>query len=245
MLTLPGMRDRCVRIGSAGKTFSATGWKVGWVTGAAPLIQAVARAHQFVTFTTPPNLQRAVAFGLGQDDGYFRGLGPRSRGSATGSRRGFAPPAFGCCPAPAPIFSSPTTGRSASTGRRSVLPQAVEEAGVAAIPLSAFYRGRSPPASSASASASATRCWTRLSTPIEFSRELPDEKSLVGRVSTGCSAISTTPSGRSSVSRRSSMSIPRSSRSTVGRRAPWSATIRTSRAGRRTLTTPMRWPSCG
>src|SRR5690606_31498964 len=74
LMTLPGMADRCVRIGSAGKTFSLTGWKVGYVTGAAPLIRAMAQAHQYLTFTTPPNLQIGVAHGLGKDDSYFTGL---------------------------------------------------------------------------------------------------------------------------------------------------------------------------
>ena len=64
LITLPGMRDRAVRIGSAGKTFSLTSWKVGYVTACPELLQPVARAHQFMTFTTPPALQAAVAEGL-------------------------------------------------------------------------------------------------------------------------------------------------------------------------------------
>ncbi|CAO3453072.1 Aspartate/tyrosine/aromatic aminotransferase [Azospirillum argentinense] len=74
LMTLPGMRDRCLKIGSAGKTFSLTGWKVGYVTGAPHLLQPVVKAHQYITFTTPPNLQAAVAYGLGKDDAYFTGL---------------------------------------------------------------------------------------------------------------------------------------------------------------------------
>ncbi|MBL8645341.1 MAG: aminotransferase class I/II-fold pyridoxal phosphate-dependent enzyme, partial [Rhodospirillaceae bacterium] len=74
LITLPGMRERCLKIGSAGKTFSLTGWKVGYITAAPKLLQAAAKAHQFLTFTTPPNLQRAVAYGLGKDDAYFTAL---------------------------------------------------------------------------------------------------------------------------------------------------------------------------
>ena len=74
LMAFDGMRDRTVRIGSAGKTFSLTGWKVGYITGPAGLIDPIAKAHQWVTFTTPPNLQRAVAYGLQKDDGYYRGL---------------------------------------------------------------------------------------------------------------------------------------------------------------------------
>jgi aspartate/methionine/tyrosine aminotransferase len=74
LMTLPGMRQRCARIGSAGKTFSLTGWKVGYVTAPPEILAAIGRAHQFLTFTTPPNLQRAVAYGLRKDDSYFAGL---------------------------------------------------------------------------------------------------------------------------------------------------------------------------
>src|SRR5579875_3110578 len=74
LMTLPGLRDRCMRVGSAGKTFSLTGWKVGYVTAPAALASVVAKAHQNLTFTTPPNLQRAVAVGLGKDDRYFADL---------------------------------------------------------------------------------------------------------------------------------------------------------------------------
>src|SRR6185437_3710805 len=74
LMTLPGMRDRTMRIGSAGKTFSLTGWKVGYVTACPALSTLVQKAHQNLTFTTAPNLQRAVAIGLGKDDAYFAGL---------------------------------------------------------------------------------------------------------------------------------------------------------------------------
>lgn len=74
LMTLPGMRNRCARIGSAGKTFSVTGWKVGYVTACPELLAPIAKAHQFLTFTTPPSLQAAVAFGLRQGDEYFTGL---------------------------------------------------------------------------------------------------------------------------------------------------------------------------
>jgi len=74
MMTLPGMRERTVRVGSAGKTFSLTGWKVGYLVADAPIAAALGRAHQFLTFTTAPNLQRAVAHGLTMDRSYFDGL---------------------------------------------------------------------------------------------------------------------------------------------------------------------------
>jgi N-succinyldiaminopimelate aminotransferase len=82
MIAIPGMRERCVKIGSAGKIFSLTGWKVGFVAAAPNILRVLAKAHQFITFTTPPNLQAAVAYGLGKADDYFvtmRGDLQRSR----------------------------------------------------------------------------------------------------------------------------------------------------------------------
>ncbi len=64
VLHLPGLAQRAIKIGSAGKIFALTGWKVGWIAGPQKLIDQVARAHQFITFATPPALQHAVAFGL-------------------------------------------------------------------------------------------------------------------------------------------------------------------------------------
>ena len=74
LMTLPSMRDRCLRIGSAGKTFSMTGWKIGYVTGCAGLIKPVTAAHQYMTFTVNPSTQIAVAQGLRADDNYFNEL---------------------------------------------------------------------------------------------------------------------------------------------------------------------------
>lgn len=69
--TLPGMFERTVTVSSAGKLFSATGWKVGWVYGPPPLIEGVARSHQFVTFAVHHPTQEAVAYALNLPDDYF------------------------------------------------------------------------------------------------------------------------------------------------------------------------------
>ena len=82
LIAMPGMRERCVKIGSAGKIFSLTGWKVGLVCAAPKVLRVLAKAHQYITFTTPPNLQAAVAYGLSKADDYFevmRGDLQRSR----------------------------------------------------------------------------------------------------------------------------------------------------------------------
>src|SRR4051812_2761997 len=71
LLSLPGMAERTIKIGSAGKIFSLTGWKVGWMAAAPKLAGMVARAHQFLTFSTAPNLQAAVAYGLSDGDSWL------------------------------------------------------------------------------------------------------------------------------------------------------------------------------
>ncbi len=72
--TMPGMADRTVSISSAGKTFSFTGWKVGWVTGPADLVGVVLSAKQWLTFTNAAPLQPAVAHALEHEMVYVEGL---------------------------------------------------------------------------------------------------------------------------------------------------------------------------
>jgi N-succinyldiaminopimelate aminotransferase len=74
LASCPGMRDRTVTISSGGKTFSATGWKVGWVCAPPDLIEAIGRVKQFLTFTNAAPLQPAVAAALGLPREYFTGL---------------------------------------------------------------------------------------------------------------------------------------------------------------------------
>jgi len=71
LITIPGMRERTIKVGSAGKIFSLTGWKIGFVCAAPPLLRVAAKVHQFLTFTTAPSLQVAVAYGLSKPDDYF------------------------------------------------------------------------------------------------------------------------------------------------------------------------------
>lgn len=74
LASFPGMRERTVTIGSAGKTFSFTGWKVGWVTGTAELVTAVRSAKQFLTYVASGPFQYAVAEALALPDTYFEGF---------------------------------------------------------------------------------------------------------------------------------------------------------------------------
>jgi N-succinyldiaminopimelate aminotransferase len=72
--TFPGMAERTLSISSAGKSFSFTGWKVGWATGPAPLVDATRTTKQFLTFVSSGPFQHAVAVGLDLPDSYFTGL---------------------------------------------------------------------------------------------------------------------------------------------------------------------------
>jgi len=140
LMAYPGMRERAIKIGSAGKLFGLTGWKVGWLIAAPALTATLARAHQFLTFTTPPNLQAAVAFGLGGEDGWFetmpQGLArSRDRLSASLTREGFS-----VLPSEGTYFLNVDLEASGVTlGDRDFCLKAVREAGVAAIPVSALY----------------------------------------------------------------------------------------------------------
>jgi N-succinyldiaminopimelate aminotransferase len=74
LATFPGMAERTLTISSGGKTFSFTGWKVGWATGPAQLVRAVLTAKQFLTFVSGAPFQPAIAAGLRLPDEYFTGL---------------------------------------------------------------------------------------------------------------------------------------------------------------------------
>ncbi|WP_083198272.1 aminotransferase [Pararhizobium polonicum] len=143
LFALPELRDRVVRIGSAGKTFSVTGWKVGYVTADAKLLAPIARAHQFVTFTTPPALQAAVAVGLRLPDTYFQSLKTdlelRRNVLVDGLRAaGFTvADAASTYFAIADISSFDADGDDLAFSRRLTL-----EAGVTPVPISSFYGAR-------------------------------------------------------------------------------------------------------
>lgn len=74
LATLPGMHERTLTISSLGKTFSVTGWKIGWAIGAAPLVNAVNQAHQFITFAVASPLQAAAAAALNLPFKFFENL---------------------------------------------------------------------------------------------------------------------------------------------------------------------------
>jgi len=145
LMTLPGMRARCLRIGSAGKTFSLTGWKVGYVSGVPELISVVAKAHQNLTFTTAPHLQRAVAVGLGKTDAYFTSLAADLAAKRDLLAAGLARLGFGVLPADGSYFVTTDISPLGFAGDDAAFCRAItEQARVAAIPVSAFYASNPP-----------------------------------------------------------------------------------------------------
>ncbi|QGP80337.1 aminotransferase [Sphingobium sp. CAP-1] len=140
LMGFAGMRDRTVKIGSAGKIFSVTGWKVGWMCAAPSLATLLARAHQFLTFTTPPNLQWAVAQGLGWPDDWLTQQRAAYQASRDRLAAGLNAAGYVVHPGGATWFLSidlPASGIALDDV--TFCNRIIDEAGVAAIPISAFY----------------------------------------------------------------------------------------------------------
>ncbi|WEK52514.1 MAG: aminotransferase [Candidatus Kaistia colombiensis] len=145
LMTLPGMRERAIRIGSAGKTFSLTGWKVGYVTATPRLLDPIAKAHQFTTFTTPAALQQAVAYGLGKGDDYYASLAGDLAKKRDRLAAGLAALGFGVVPCAGTYFVTADFSPLGLSGSDAELCQRMTvEAGVTAVPVSAFYDGDAP-----------------------------------------------------------------------------------------------------
>lgn len=140
LFSFPDVRDRIVRIGSAGKTFSVTGWKVGYVTADAKLLAPISRAHQFITFTTPPALQAAVAFGLRLPDSYFLGLRRALQDRRDIVVSGLRAIGFDVGEVDATYFAVADASRLDADGDDvAFCRRLTREAGVTAVPISAFY----------------------------------------------------------------------------------------------------------
>ena len=140
LIAYPGMRERTVKIGSAGKMFGLTGWKVGFLCAAPALTHTLARTHQFLTFTTPPNLQAAVARGLANLDAWFRDMPRALERSRDRLTDGLRREGFAVLPSAGTYFLNiDLPGSGVTEPDRDFCLRAVTEAGVAAIPVSAFY----------------------------------------------------------------------------------------------------------
>jgi aspartate/methionine/tyrosine aminotransferase len=140
LIGCPGMRGRCVKIGSAGKMFGMTGWKVGFLCAAPAVTKALAGAHQFLNFTTPPNLQEAVAFGLEQPGDWFQTMPAGLQRSRDRLAAGLREAGFVVLDSGGTYFLNVDLAASGiDEDDRTFALRAVRDHGVASIPVSAFY----------------------------------------------------------------------------------------------------------
>ena len=139
MISVAGMRERTIKIGSAGKIFSLTGWKVGLVAAAPEIMKVLAKSHQFLTFTTPPNLQVAVAYGLGKDADYFDAMRRTYQRSRDRLSEGLTARGFRVLPSQGTYFVTVDIAPFAPIDDETFCKNLVTKFGVAAIPVSAFY----------------------------------------------------------------------------------------------------------
>jgi N-succinyldiaminopimelate aminotransferase len=140
-LAMPALSERAVKVGSAGKIFSLTGWKIGWAIAAPPLAEAIARQHQFLTFTTPTPLQWAVAEGLALPSEWHAAHRARYEAARQRLVSGLTAAGYVVLPADGTWFVTVDLAASGlPTDDEAVADRLIREAGVAAIPVSAFYR---------------------------------------------------------------------------------------------------------
>jgi aspartate/methionine/tyrosine aminotransferase len=145
LATLAGMRERTVRVGSAGKIFSLTGWKVGWLTGPWALISVIAKAHQFLTFTTSPALQLGIAHGLKHEMHSAMALTERLQANRDLLSAGLKELGFAVLPSEGTYFLTAGIQDLTNEKDRAFCERVVKDAGVALIPLSEFFSGAQRP----------------------------------------------------------------------------------------------------
>jgi N-succinyldiaminopimelate aminotransferase len=142
LATLPGMWERTLTLGGAGKTFSCTGWRIGWAIGPAPLHETLARLRQFTVFAAATPLQFGIAAGLELPDPYFVGLAADYQ-----ARRDFMMDVLSACqlesrrPAGG-LFILTDTTRFPVAGGREFCRYLAEEIGVVPVPMDTFYLRR-------------------------------------------------------------------------------------------------------
>lgn len=142
LATFPGMRERTVTIGSAGKTFSFTGWKVGWVTAAPELVSAVRAVKQFLTFVSSGPFQYAVAEALALPDAYFEGVRRDMRARRDILARGLTEAGFEVFRTAGTYFITTDIRPLGEKDGFAFCRALPERAGVVAIPNAVFYDDR-------------------------------------------------------------------------------------------------------
>ncbi|WP_336920973.1 pyridoxal phosphate-dependent aminotransferase [Aquipuribacter sp. SD81] len=152
LATLEGMRERTLVVSSAGKTFSCTGWKIGWVCGPAPLVGALMRVKQYLTYTNGAPFQPAVAVALGLGDDYFDGLVSSMRAKRDRLASGLREAGFAVERSQGTYFLAADIRPVLGADPDGPLPDGhdglafcralPERAGVAAVPMQVFYATR-------------------------------------------------------------------------------------------------------
>ena len=139
MATLPGMRERTVVISSGAKTFSFTGWKIGWVTATAELVAAVRAVKQFLTFVNGGPFQYAIAEALRMPDAYFAGISEQLRAKRDLLCAGLAGVGFLVYPPDGTYFVTTDIRQLGDADGVEFCRNLPHQAGVVAIPNSVFY----------------------------------------------------------------------------------------------------------
>src|ERR1039457_7120460 len=137
--SLPGMRERTVSISSAGKTFSFTGWKIGWVTASAELVTAVRTVKQFLTFVSGGPFQYAIAEALRMPDAYYAGISADLRGKRDLLCAGLAGAGFEVSPPAGTYFVTTDIRPLGEPDGIEFCRELPRRAGVVAIPSAVFY----------------------------------------------------------------------------------------------------------
>ncbi len=133
------MAERTLKAGSAGKMFSLTGWKVGWIVAPPEKAAVAARAHQFLTFATAPNLQSAVAFGMAEGDDWIRPMRKRFATARDHMIAGLAKAGYAALhPASTYFLCVDLRESGIDLDDEAFALAAVEKAGVAVVPISPF-----------------------------------------------------------------------------------------------------------
>lgn len=139
LMTLPDMFEHSIRIGSAGKTFSLTGFRIGYVTGPAPLVTGVMKAHQHLAYTSPAPLQKAVAQGLDMGDDYYRRFVAEMQEKRDLLSVGLKQAGFDVLSCQGTYFITVDIRSVGRDDDAAFCREITEKAKVAAVPLSAFY----------------------------------------------------------------------------------------------------------
>ncbi len=139
VLQVPSLRNRSVKIGSGGKIFALTGWKIGWMCAAPHLTAALAKSHQFLTFTTPPNLQAGIAHGLAKPMEWFTQMRAQFQRSRDRLVTGLTAAGYKMLPSMGTYFVSIDLAATGILHTDTITADRLLTAGVATIPVSAFY----------------------------------------------------------------------------------------------------------